>query len=311
MEWLEVKIDVTHAASEAVANLLIEAGSKGVEIEDPQLINDLRASGTWELCDIPEQTHVDRVTINAYYDADSEVRQHIAGIEAELKLLEERIGRCILAPIRFRKVSEQDWANEWKQYFHVTHVGRSLVIKPSWENYVAASEEKIIHIDPGMAFGTGTHHTTNMCMEFLEEIVAPGMNVFDVGTGSGILAIAAALLGAGKVSAVDIDPTAVRIAKENIFANKLAKRVEVKQGDLLSTTQGEADVIIANIIADVIIVLLSDVSVKLKVGGKFLTSGIIDEREEDVLREAARYGLKLETEKHRGGWAALVLSKEK
>ena len=136
----------------------------------------------------------------------------LAKIEAELDAIEERIGKCRFGGLRFRELAEKDWANEWKQYFHVTHVGKSLVIKPSWEQYEEQPGEHVIKIDPGMAFGTGTHHTTNMCMARLEEVMPKDATVYDVGTGSGILAIAAALLGAKEVKAVDIDAMACRVA---------------------------------------------------------------------------------------------------
>lgn len=311
MQWIEVKTAVTHEAVEAVADVLTNAGSKGVAIEDPQLINELRRSGTWELCDIPEQDNTEIVTISGYYADDDQLQERLAAIEEQLQLIEERIGHYRFGKTCFRTVSEQDWANEWKQYFHVTHVGRSLVIKPSWEQYQPQDGEHVIEIDPGMAFGTGTHHTTNMMMEQLEQVVTPEATVFDVGTGSGILAIAAALLGAKEVKAVDIDATAVRVATENVAANGLADKIELRQGDLLHGTEGQADVIIANIIADIIIMLLPDIPGKLKDGGVFLASGIIDERAADVERAAKAQGLELQLTKQRGGWVVLQFGKQR
>ena len=258
MQWIEVNVAVTHEAVEAVADIMTSVGAMGVAIEDPQLINDLRNSGTWELCDIPEQENTEVVTVSAYYADDEKLQGRLAAIEEQLTLVEERIGKYRFGNTRFRTVNEQDWANEWKQYFHVTHVGKSLVIKPSWEEYTPAEGEHVIEIDPGMAFGTGTHHTTNMCMERLEKVLPAGATVFDVGTGSGILAIAAALLGAKEVKAVDIDGVAVRVARENVADNHLSDKIDVKEGDLLHGTEGKADVIIANIIADIIIMLLRE-----------------------------------------------------
>lgn len=307
--WLEVNVAVTHEAVEAVAEILTEAGSKGVAIEDPQLINNLRASGTWELCDIPEQENTEIVTVSAYYADDEKLAARLENIERELAAVEERIGNYRFGNTRFRRVSEQDWANEWKQYFHVTHVGKHLVIKPSWEEYAPQEGERVIEIDPGMAFGTGTHHTTNMMMERLEKIMTPEATVFDVGTGSGILAIAAALCGAREVKAVDIDGVAVRVARENIQHNHLAEKIEVREGDLLHGTEGQADVIIANIIADIIIMLLPDIPGKLKDYGYFLASGIIEERMDDVEAAAVREGLRLDAVDHRGGWVVMQFVK--
>ena len=311
MNWIEVSVQVTHEAAEAAADILASQGTQGVAIDDPQLINDLRSSGTWELCDIPEQENTEIVTISAYYADDEHLAARLENIERELAAVEERIGSFRFGPAKFRAVSESDWANEWKQYFHVTHVGRSLVIKPSWENYAARPGEKVIELDPGMAFGTGTHHTTNMCMAQLEEVLKEkqGALVFDVGTGSGILAIAAALCGAKDVKAVDIDSVAVRVAKENVAANNLSGVVEVREGDLLHGTEGVADVIIANIIADIVIMLLPDIPGKLAADGVFLASGIITERSEDVKKAALDCGLHLARQTERGGWVVMEFRK--
>lgn len=309
MQWIEVNVAVTHEAVEAVADMLTSIGSKGVAIEDPQLINDLRNSGTWELCDIPEQENTEVVTVSAYYADDEKLEKRLAEIDEQLALIEERIGKYRFGNTRFRKVSEQDWANEWKQYFHVTHVGKSLVIKPSWEKYAPKEGEHVIEIDPGMAFGTGTHHTTNMMMERLEKVITPDSTVFDVGTGSGILAIAAAMLGAKSVKAVDIDGVAVRVAKENVADNGLSEQIEVREGDLLHGTEGKADVIIANIIADIVIMLLQDIPQKLNDDGVLLASGIIEERMPDVEAAAQAQGLYVDAVDHRGGWVVMQMKK--
>lgn len=309
-DWIEVNVAVTHEAVEAVSDILTEAGSKGVAIEDPQLINELRSSGTWELCDIPEQQNTEVVTVSGYYADDEKLQQRLAQIEAALQEVGKRIGKYRFGNTRFRRVSEQDWANEWKQYFHVTHVGKSLVIKPSWEEYEPKAGEHVIEIDPGMAFGTGTHHTTNMMMERLEKVMPKDAVVFDVGTGSGILAIAAALCGAKAVKAVDIDGVAVRVARENVADNHLSDKIEVCEGDLLHGAEGRADVIIANIIADIIILLLKDIPGKLKDGGLFLASGIIEERMADVAAEAERQGLQVDAVDRRGGWVVMQMRKK-
>ena len=221
-----------------------------------------------------------------------------------------RIVKYRFCNTRFRKVSEQDWANEWKQYFHVTHVGKSLVIKPSWEEYAPKEGEHVIEIDPGMAFGTGTHHTTIMLMERLEKVITPDSTVFDVGTGSGILAIAAALLGAKSVKAVDIDAVAVRVAKENVADNGLSDQIEVREGDLLHGTEGKADVIIANIIADIVIMLLQDIPQKLNDNGVLLASGSFEERMPDVEAAAQAQGLYVDAVDHRGGWVVMQMKKK-
>ncbi|NCD09494.1 MAG: 50S ribosomal protein L11 methyltransferase [Negativicutes bacterium] len=310
MQWVEVSIQTTHAATEAVADIFHSLGAGGVVIEDPLLLNNLRDSGTWELCAIPEQENTEIVVVTAYFPDDSELHGRLSTVEEELAAIEERIGFCRFGRTCFRTISEKDWENEWKQFFHTTRVSEHLVIKPTWEKYEALPEDKIIELDPGMAFGTGTHHTTGMCMRRLEKVIEPGMTVFDVGTGSGILAIAAAKLGADYIKAIDIDATAVRVALENVAMNNLSSVIEVEQGDLLSATEGKADVIIANIIADIIIMLLPDIPGKLHDGGVFLASGIISERLDDVTAAAKKNGLYVEAVDTQGDWVVMQMRRE-
>jgi len=209
----------------------------------------------------------------------------------------------------FRTVDEKDWANEWKQYFHVTRVGKRFVIKPSWEHYEPGDRDIVLELDPGMAFGTGTHPTTTLCLEGLEEVVKDGDTVFDVGTGSGILAMAAVRLGAGRVRAVDIDGVAVRSAAENIAKSGLSEKIEVRKGDLLHGTEGKADVIVANILANIIKILLPDVPGKLKEDGVFLAAGIIEEARQEVEETAAACGLAIIKTERKGDWVSLLMKK--
>lgn len=310
-KWLAVSVKVNHDAVEAVADLLREAGARnGVEIEDPQLLNDLRKSATWELCDIPEQENPEVVTVTAYYPENGELQSRLDYIEQGLQTIEKRIGPFRFGPTLFKTISEKDWANQWKQYFHTTHVGRKIVINPSWEPYEPKNGEKVIVLDPGMAFGTGTHATTSMCIQKLEELVQPDTVVFDVGTGSGILAMTAALLGAKDVKAVDIDAKAVEVAKENIAQNHLSDKIQVSQGNLLDATEGKADLIVANIIATIIIAVLPEVKAKLKEGGKFLASGIIEERLPEVEQAAENMGFQFLDVRRKAGWCAVTMGRK-
>ena len=310
MQWVEVSIQTTHAATEAVADVFHSLGAGGVVIEDPLLLNTLRTSGTWELCDIPEQENTEIVVVTAYFPDDSELHDRLATVEEEMAAIEERIGSCRFGNTCFRTISETDWENEWKQFFHTTRITEHIVIKPTWEEYEAEPEDKVIELDPGMAFGTGTHHTTGMCMRRLEKVIEPGMTVFDVGAGSGILSIAAAKLGAKNVKAIDIDATAVKVARENVANNNLSSVIEVAKGDLLHATEGKADVIIANIIADIIIMLLPDIPGKLNEDGIFLASGIISDRLEDVTEVAKNNGLYDEAVDTQGGWVVMQMRRE-
>ena len=241
-EWLEVSVKVNHAAVEATAEILREAGARnGVVINDPRLWEEVRSQCSWELCDpLPDNVDPEIVTVSAYYPEDEELAGRLQRIDQELALVETRIGKFRFGPVLFRKVSEKDWVNEWKQYFHVTRVGKHLVIRPSWEEYEERSDDVVLELDPGMAFGTGTHPTTCLCLEAMEDLIFPEATVFDVGCGSGILSMAAAKLGAAQIKAVDIDGVAVRTARQNVVKMGLSDRIEVRQGDLLHGTKGRA-----------------------------------------------------------------------
>lgn len=309
--WQQVSISVTREAVEATANLFCEAGARnGVEIDDPLLLKELKEHTTWELCDLPMPEETEIVTVSAYYPEDEELSGRLSAIKEGLSGIEKRIGSFQVGQLRFRKVSEKDWANEWKQYFHTTKIGSQIVIKPDWESYTPTAEEKVIELDPGMAFGTGTHATTRMCIERLEELVTPNIDVYDVGTGSGILAMTAALMGARSIHAIDIDGKAVEVAKENIAKNHLSNRITVKKGNLLDDADEKADLIVANIIADIIIMLLPDVFKKLRQGGLFLASGVIKERLCDVEKAARQNGFTVLDVKNRAGWTAITMRKD-
>lgn len=310
-KWLEVSIKVKQEAEEVTAEILREAGARnGVAIEDPVLYETVRKSLPFELCDpLPEETDLSIVTVTAYYPEDGELQQRLQRIEAELAAVETRIGKFRVGSTLFRKVSETDWSDEWKQYFHVTRVGKHIVVKPSWEAYEPEEDDVVLELDPGMAFGTGTHPTTCLVLEAMEKIIHPDSTVFDVGTGSGILAMTAAKLGAKTIKAVDIDGVAVRTAKENIAKAGLADRIEVKQGDLHHGTEGQADVIVANILADIIILLLPDIPGKLKEGGLFFASGIIENYQQDVTEAAANVGLRVKEVTRIKDWVGLLMEK--
>ncbi len=308
MQWMEVSILTSQEATEAVANIFHELKVGGVVIDDPVLINRLRKS-EWEITDIPEQKDVETVTVSAYFPKNEYFFERMKELEGALKGLEEIFPHCQKAPAKFREVCEEDWANAWKQYFHPIKVGRKIVIKPTWEDYLPTPAELVVELDPGMAFGTGTHHTTTLCIQAMEDLVQPQSVVYDVGTGSGILAVIAAKLGAAQVCAVDIDPVAVRVAKENVELNA-TPQVSVAEGDLLTGVDGKADLIVANIIADIIIRVLPDVPVRLKSRGIFLASGIIVERLEDVCRAAEQVGLQVVKVVEQAGWAVVQMGRK-
>ena len=229
-----------------------------------------------------------------------------------IAFLNERMGaEGIKGKIELIGVNEEDWANSWKAYYKPLHIGRRMVIVPAWERYEEQPGEIIVRMDPGMAFGTGGHETTRLVIELLEQTVTPGMRVADVGCGSGILAICAAKLGAGECKAYDIDPVAVRVARENI-KDSGEQNVTCDVSDLLKgvdMTGGPYDLICANIVADIIIRMAPDVSRYMKDDAILLASGIITERAEEVMGELERNGLRVNRRLDDNGWCALVVKK--
>ncbi|SDF05853.1 50S ribosomal protein L11 methyltransferase [Sporomusa acidovorans] len=306
MKWSEISIQTSHEATEAIANIFHDLGASGVVIEDPELINTYRRSGSWDYCDIPEELETEVVTVKAYLPVDEFLDDKLRVFEERVNHLQEHNLDKGRGCINCREVQEEDWASAWKEFFHPVRVSEHIVIKPSWEEYLPAEGDIIIEIDPGMAFGTGTHQTTSMCIRFLEDVIKSGHTVFDVGTGSGILAVAAAKLGANAVHAIDLDSVAVRVATENVAFNKVADTVSVAQGDLLTGVTGKADVIVANIIADIIIKMLPDVRRRLTEKGVFIASGIITERLSDVTQALIENEFVVDKVTEEGGWVAIM-----
>ena len=310
MKWAEISIMTSHEATEFAAELFHDLGASGVVIEDPELVNNYIHSGLWDYTDIPEADNTEVVTIKAYLPWDDELDGKLRRIKMEIESLAKRNVDKGPGAVSCNEIQDEDWANNWKQYFHTEKIGKIIVIKPSWEEYEEGPDDIVIELDPGAAFGTGTHATTSMCIRALEELVRGGMDVFDVGTGSGVLAITAAKLGAAKVQAVDYDESVLKVAEENVAENGVADVVSVKQSDILQACEGKADLIVANIVADIIIRMFADVKAYLKEGGRILTSGIIADRAADVTKAARENGLTVEKVWEENGWTAMLLEVE-
>ncbi|MCL2337653.1 MAG: 50S ribosomal protein L11 methyltransferase [Firmicutes bacterium] len=298
-KWLEITVFTSQEQLDNVAAMFNEFGSGGVVIEDPAFILEQAALGDQETIAPALAPTVAEPAVKAYFPCDDV-------LEARLEAITRRLDELSLRR-QMAAVSEANWATAWQAYYKPVRVGRRLVVKPSWEEYQAAPEELVIEMDPGMAFGCGTHATTAMCMALLEEYLQGGETVCDVGAGSGILAVTAALLGSARVTAVDIDRVAVRVAEENVLRNGVSGIVTVLAGDLLDRLAGvKADVLVANIIADAIISLAPDVSAVLRPGGLFIASGIIRDRAGEVRLALRTAGLVPVTEKTDQEWVALV-----
>lgn len=306
-EWNEVRIVVPVEAVEAVSGILYGLEVKGISIQDP---TDMltRDSGplTWDFADInifPEGA--DKAVLTAYFPDTDRIEETVSRIREKIQELSDFGIRNDPFRVDYKLVREEDWANSWKKYYKTMKVGERIIIKPLWEEYDAGPGELVVEMDPGMAFGTGTHETTRLCVELLQEYIQGGETVFDVGTGSGILAITAARLGAEKVLAIDLDPVAVDSAKINVNYNDLSQ-ITVKEGNLLDEAEGGADVIIANIIADVIIAMAPDLKRLMKPGGIFIGSGIISFREEAVREALEASGFTILQVRDDNDWRAIA-----
>ncbi len=305
MDWMEVSIHTNTLGADLVSAFLQRFGVKGTQIIDRADVPDpAQPSGYWELID---QDLIDRmpqdVIVKAWFEEDTDLLPLREALESLPALAGFSLGTLAL---EISRVQEKDWAEYWKRFYKPLRLGKRLVVRPSWEAYERLPDDLVIDLDPGMAFGTGTHETTALCVELIEKHYQGG-KVLDLGTGSGILAIAAARLGANEVLAVDIDPLAVRTAQENVDNNKLSAAVSVRRGDLLQGIGGSFDFAVANILADVIIMLCGPLKKQLKPGAIFVCSGIIRQREEDVRAalEAACYAPLDRLD--RGEWVALAV----
>jgi len=298
MLWHEFTIQTTEESVEMISNFLHEAGAGGVSIEESGTLNKVRDTKYGELYDEPlNDIPEGQAVIKGYFSEDTEMETIVPILKQRVDELSQYDINTGEVHYELKLVDEDEWANAWKQYFKPLRVSKSLTIKPTWEEYTPESEdEKLIHLDPGMAFGTGAHPTTSLCLRTLENVIQGGEEMIDVGTGSGILAIGAILLGAKHVLALDLDPVAVHSARENVSFNGMEGSITVKESDLLSVFKHQqegvnlgvtvpVELVVANILAEVILLLIDDVYQVLEPGGIFITSGIYKNKEH-VVQEA-------------------------
>ncbi|QBP40861.1 50S ribosomal protein L11 methyltransferase [Paenisporosarcina antarctica] len=284
MKWSELSIHTTHEAEEAVSNILHEAGASGVVIEDSKEFGRERQDMFGEIYALdPNDFPLEGVILKAYLPTTSFLGETVEEVKLAINNLinyDIKLGKNELT---ISEVNEEDWATAWKKYYHPVKISERFTIVPTWETYEPVStDELIIELDPGMAFGTGTHPTTVMCLQALEKTVKPGDYVTDIGTGSGVLAIGAALLGAKHVHAIDLDEVAVRSAEVNVKLNKVEQTTDVVHGNLVDTVKEPSDVVVANILAEIIMSFTSDAFNVVKEGGMYITSGIIGSKKEIV-----------------------------
>jgi len=308
VKWSELSIHTKNEAVEAISNILHEAGASGVVIEDSAEFAKLREDQFGEIyalneADFPKEG----VIVKAYLSESSFLNETVEEIKAAITNLTNfniDIGENVVSIV---EVNEEDWATAWKQYYHPVKISERFTIVPTWEDYTPVStDELIIELDPGMAFGTGTHPTTVMCLQGLEKVVKEGDTVIDIGTGSGVLSIGAALLGAKSVHALDLDEVAVRSAQENVVLNKVEDTVSVFHGNLLNTVKEPADVVVANILAEIIMSFTDDAFSIVKPGGLYVTSGIIGAKRDDVKATLEASGFAIKEVLLMEDWVAII-----
>ena len=300
MDWTEVTITVNAKDVDKAGDIANMVVPYGIYIEDYSNLEE----EAWEIA------HIDLIDEDLLQKDRSKALVHIyispeeSPAEAVAFLRERYTAEGIENEICLDSCVEEDWINNWKQYFKPIPVGQKLLIPPTWEEVKDSGGRTVLDLDPGLAFGTGTHETTRLCMELLEQYVRPGMNVLDVGCGSGILSVAALLLGADKAVGVDIDELAVKTAVENAEINHVEDRFTGICGNLTDQVTGTYDIVVANIVADVIIMLTKDVEQFMKPDTVYLMSGIIDTREQDVLTAVEQHFTIIDRKEEKG-WVAL------
>ena len=301
--WNELTVKVKTEDTARASDVCTVIADMGIYVEDYSDLENV----VWNIAhvDLIEQELLERdrthSLIHVYIKQEKDALECVEFIKARLDAEGIEYETSIVG------VNEEDWANNWKQYYHTQRIGKRIVVTPSWEEYTPSGDDVQMRLDPGMAFGTGTHDTTRLCLELLEKVVTPETRILDVGTGSGILSVGGVLLGAPSALGVDIDPVAVKVANENAEINEVSDKTEFVCGDLTDKVHGKFEIVTANIVADVIIRLLSTVKNYLLKGGVLIVSGIIDTRADEVENACHEAGFVTEKRLEHGGWVAIKL----
>jgi ribosomal protein L11 methyltransferase len=310
MNYKQMNIETLSTGQEAISNLLIAAGCGGFEVIDPQDFKEFIETVTphWDYVDdelIKRQS--DRTIIKVYAADNEQGLAMFKDIEGRIEALRADALAHLYGTLEITvcDLPEEDWQSGWKQYYKPIHVGR-LVVVPLWEEYAAQEGETVMKIDPGMAFGTGAHETTRLCLKALTKLDLAGKRILDVGCGSGILSIGGVALGAESAFGCDIDQLAVEVARRNAELNGMKEKCAYGAGDLLEVVEGQYPIVVANIVADVILMLLKDLKSVLLPGGTFIASGIIDTRKEELIEAIEATGLTIEHIEEERGWVAIT-----
>lgn len=308
-DWFEVTVLTSSEATEAVAGFLYNCDVEGVSIEDVADVEFKKKNlGFADFINESVLTIEEGAMVKGYFKDSENFMNTLNYIKESVDKLGEFGFDKGEGIVTYHKVNEDDWANNWKQYYKPTKVGEHIVVKPTWEDYEEKPGEVVVELDPGMAFGTGTHETTRMCIKALEKKVEKDTTVFDIGTGSGILSIAAAKLGAKHVVGVDLDPVAVESAKKNLEFNKV-NNIQILYGDLMEVVEGKANIVVANILADIIMFLSEGVRAFIEDEGYFIASGILNTQREKVTEKLKALDFKIEEVMEDGEWICIIAKK--
>ncbi|MDR0987822.1 MAG: 50S ribosomal protein L11 methyltransferase [Ruminococcus sp.] len=318
ISFSEVEILTTAVGIEPLCGRLMNIGINGFVINDPNDFEDLLAhkNGNWDYIDDELMSLRDKTpSVTVYIPDNEQGAEMLMLLRSEIDALKQFAENNSLnfgeLSLNIKNIREEDWADNWKQYFKPFKCGEKLLVKPSWEDVTDSGGRTVLEIDPGSSFGTGQHHTTKLCLETLEKYIKPGQAVLDLGCGSGILGIAASLLGASEVCGVDVEENSVKTAGENFAKNKISKFTLhcgniITDEDFADRLKGDYDIITVNIVADVIIAMSGIFAEFLKKGGVVILSGIIKERADEVYTAMKTAGYKQIEERESGGWVAAV-----
>ena len=309
--WKEFKIHGPSEIEEPLSEYLNEIGSAGISIQNSSDAKNLQGSGMdtlWELDST--QFPTDGMILTAYFSEDTDLAHIENQVVEKMTHLKELGFQTDPYSFESNQLKEEDYAHSWKKYYRPKRVSRYLTIVPKWEDYQASqADEQLIYLDPGLAFGTGTHPTTILSLQALEATIRGGETVIDVGTGSGVLTIGSAVLGAKNIFAYDLDDIAVQAAKENVSLNHIEANVELKANDLLKGIDKKADIVVANILADIILMLIPDAYETVKEDGYFICSGIIKEKRTEIEEALTTQGFKIRFVNQMDDWLAFIAQK--
>lgn len=312
MKWIEVSIMVKDEGTEAAAALLLEAGAQGIAIEDPLALQKMNnQKGNWDYVELPEGIDASKeIEVKGWFKDDLYFSALLHEIEKGAQKLNSYgldAGSC---KVFSQSVQDDNWATAWQEHYKPFRIGKNLVIRPVWEELELKDDDLEIILDPGLAFGTGMHPTTKLCLEALEDYLLKGSSFLDVGAGSGILTIAAKILGAESLTSVDNDSLAVESCIRNLKLNNMKEGIKVIAGNLADEVESPVNLIVANIVADAILGLLDDVKRLLLPQGIFIAGGIITGRKDEVVNEMKAKSLRILEIKEEGEWVAVVTQKD-